>query len=94
MVLPRRHALEGLAKVAVFVGSVSLKNFNLLLSFTPPFVLWSWFRTLLSFVNFQFGFRLGSEGRADVVHDWIICSTDVAVFHRFVLRWFRLPVCC
>lgn len=28
--------------------------------------------TFLSFVSFQFGFRLGSDGQGDVVRDWTV----------------------
>lgn len=54
----------------MLVVSVSLNVIYLSVSFTVPFVLSSSFPTLLSFVNFQFGFFFGSEGAADVVRDW------------------------
>lgn len=93
-VLQMRHSLAGLAKDAVLDVSVSLNVCDLLISFTVPLVLSSWFPTLLSFVSFQsrFRFRSGfrSGGKTVAVRDCSICTTVVAVFHPFVVCWLRL----
>lgn len=82
--LPRRSlALEVLAKDAGLFVSFSSNAFNLLIGFIVSFVLSRWYLSLLTLIDLQLGLCFGSSNGTDIMRDWSVSSTVVAVFQPF-----------